>query len=144
VPFSCSVDRIDSSSTSANLMYLSNAYLDEALFGNIVIPAVASLGDTNSESRQLENAYACAATHGTAPNFLLSDYSQMGDYGVMKAAATLNGVEYTEPTSSATSRGSGSGSGSGSSSGGSNGAATSPRSLAAMAMGAAGVALLTL
>lgn len=107
-------------------MYLTNAYLDESLLGNIVIPAVGALNDTNGLERQLETAYTCSGMHGNAPNFLLSDYSQTGDYGVLRAAARLNGVEYTPPASTASS-------GSGGSSGSTSGAAAT-RSTATMAM----------
>lgn len=103
VPFSCNVDRIGQGQQAESLMYLANTFLAAPFLGG-TIPNRTALDTTNSVETQLASAYACSAQHGNvAPNFLLTDFSQEGDYGVLQAAAQLNGVSYTRPAGSSSS-----------------------------------------
>ncbi|PWN44368.1 hypothetical protein IE81DRAFT_287254 [Ceraceosorus guamensis] len=139
VPFNCSVDRMAQGSDSSNLLALSNNFRSTRLFGDVTYPDTGNLGSTNSEQTQLDSAYTCAAQHGNAnPNFILTDYSQTGDYGALRAAAQLNGVSYTPPRSSSGSSASGNGS---SSSGNAASCLLQSSSLALLAVAVGGMAL---
>ena len=98
VPFSCSVDRIDSGASPENLMYLSNHYLDTQnnLLGfTFFTPDTAQITTTNSLDSLVSAANSCAAQHTTYPTFILVDFYDQGDGSVLRAAAQMNRVQYT-------------------------------------------------
>lgn len=123
-PFNCSIDRIGQGVTdSSSLMYISNQFLDSSyLDGSILVPNKDALGVTNSIQGTLSSSDTCASEHASFPNFILTDFSTVPDYDLMKAVAQvsphclcprsapcslwsvqMNGVGYTAPTASSSS-----------------------------------------
>ncbi|SNX85872.1 uncharacterized protein MEPE_04581 [Melanopsichium pennsylvanicum] len=98
-PFNCTVDRINSGSSSSSLMYLINHYLDSSytLFGtNVLVPNTAEIDTTNSYASIMQDADNCASMHANSyPTFVLTDFYDMGNGSVFQAAAKMNGVQYT-------------------------------------------------
>lgn len=91
-PFNCSIDRIGRGVTdSSDLMYISNQFLDNSLFdGQIVTPNTGALETTNSISGTLSSSDTCASEHNSYPNFILTDYSTVPDYDLMRAVAEVS------------------------------------------------------
>ncbi|UZJ52702.1 hypothetical protein CBS101457_002022 [Exobasidium rhododendri] len=117
-PFNCSINRIGEGVTdSSSLMYISNQFLDSSSLGGLLVtPDTAALNTTNSISGTLSTSGTCASEHGTYPNFILTDFSTVPDYDLLKAVAEMNGVTYTAtgpPSSTSSSSSSASSSSSG-------------------------------
>lgn len=91
-PFNCSIDRIGEGVTdSSSLMYLSNQFLDtSSLGGELTLPDTGALGTTNSISGTLSTSETCASEHGSYPNFILTDFSTVPDYDLMRAVAEVS------------------------------------------------------
>ncbi|KAF2423520.1 hypothetical protein EJ08DRAFT_689815 [Tothia fuscella] len=99
--FSCLPDRpaivrgSASSAKSSGRMFLMNHFLDkEQLFG-IQTPDVDKTASTNSPDPSITGslgnaAQTCSTTYGSAPNFILVDYFNVGP--AMSTVDTLNGV----------------------------------------------------
>lgn len=121
-PFNCSIDRINTGSNSASLMYLINHYLDSSLnfFGTtLLVPNTDQLSTTNSLASIMTDANNCASMHASSyPTYVLTDFYDVGNGSVFEAAARMNGVQYvakaignaTQSGSSSSSSSSGSGS----------------------------------
>lgn len=93
IPFNCSVDRIgETVSSSSSIMYVSNQFLDQELLG-IKVPDTDALDTTNSQNTTLSTSQQCASQHSSYPNFILTDYSTEGDYGVLRAVAQVSPAE---------------------------------------------------
>jgi hypothetical protein len=91
-PFNCTIDRIGQGVTdSSDLMYISNQFLDtSALGGAVLYPNTDALGTTNSVAGTLSTSNTCASQHGSYPNFILTDYSTIPDYDLVRAVAQVS------------------------------------------------------
>lgn len=116
-------------------MYLINHFLDSELLGGLgTYPDVSALYTTNSEASVLQDANNCASQHQSSyPTFVLVDYYDRPKGDVFAAAASMNGVSYSNSSSSS------SGSSSSSSSGGSKSAAGKVAPGWTVSLGAAGL-----
>ncbi|PWN29566.1 hypothetical protein BDZ90DRAFT_207049, partial [Jaminaea rosea] len=118
VPFNCSIDRSGNGEDTSNQMYLINHNLDSELLGGLgTYPNVGALYSTNSKASVLQDADNCASMHQSAyPTFVLVDYYDRPRNDVFAAAASMNGVSFSNSSAS--------GSSSSSSSSGSNGSSS--------------------
>jgi hypothetical protein len=71
-------------------MYLSNQFLDVSIFGGLLLtPDTAALNTTNSITGTLSTSETCLSEHESYPNFILTDFSTVPNYDLMRAVAEV-------------------------------------------------------